>query len=237
MFQPMETRLAINSIYRATEGEGLNLGQTQVFVRFQGCNIGCYNCDSKDTWDFVDNGTMDLEAVLERVKSQDIGPSKRVSITGGDPLHPKNIPGVLSLVRELKARGYWLNIEAAGTRIVPEIFDLVDFISFDYKTPSTGVKANGKLFEKLAQQFQGKFQVKCVIETEEDFKSALTFKKEVFPEGINFPWILTPCYNNEEDFPLERFQKVIDWNEKAGGPFRVIGQQHKWLHGPNKKQV
>ncbi|MCR9204045.1 MAG: 7-carboxy-7-deazaguanine synthase QueE [Halobacteriovoraceae bacterium] len=237
MFQPMETMLAINSIYRATEGEGVNLGQTQVFVRFQGCNIGCYNCDSKDTWDFVEGGTMPLEKVIESVELQDIGKSKRVSITGGDPLHPKNSPGVLSLVRELKARGYWLNVEAAGTRVVPEIFDLVDFISFDYKTPSTGVKPNKNLFEKLNIQFKGKFQVKAVIETEEDFKSTLDFRNVVFPEGHTFPWCLTPCYNNEEEFPLERFNSVIEWNEKAGGPFRVIGQQHKWLHGPNKKQV
>lgn len=237
MVQPMETMLAINSIYRATEGEGINLGQTQVFVRFQGCNIGCFNCDSKDTWDFVEQGNLALEDVIRRVEAQDIGKSKRVSITGGDPLHPKNSPGVLSLVRELKARGYWLNVEAAGTRIVPEIFDLVDFISFDYKTPSTGVTPNRKLFEKLNQQFQGKFQVKAVIETEDDFKSTLAFRNEVFPEGTTFPWCLTPCYNTEEEFPLERFNQVIDWNEKAGGPFRVIGQQHKWLHGPDKKQV
>lgn len=228
---------AINSIYRATEGEGHNLGQTQVFVRFQGCNIGCYNCDSKDTWDFPEHAQMPISEVLNRVEAQDLGPSKRVSITGGDPLHPKNSPAVLTLVRELKARKYWVNIEAAGTRIVPEIFDLVDFISFDYKTPSTGVKANRNLFEKLAQQFSGKFQIKAVIENEGDFKSALNFQREVFPEGANFPWYLTPCYNNEEQFPLERFHQVIGWNEAVGGPFRVVGQQHKWLHGPDKKQV
>lgn len=233
----MNTPMSINSIYRATEGEGLNLGQTQVFVRFQGCAIGCVNCDSKDTWDFPLSATMSLGEVLERVKSQDIGPSKRVSITGGDPLHPKNTPAVIALVKELKSQGYWLNIEAAGTRIVPEIFDLVNFISWDFKTPSTHVRPNEKLFLKLAEQYAGKFQVKAVIETKEDFEAALNFKESVFPEGIDFPWFLTPCYNTSEAFPLERFHQVIEWNEAKGGPFRVVGQQHKWLHGPDKKQV
>ena len=91
----MSDLLAINSIYRATEGEGIHLGQTQIFVRFQGCNIGCYNCDSKDTWDFIDDGNMSLESVIERIISLDVGLSKRVSITGGDPLHPKNEMGVI----------------------------------------------------------------------------------------------------------------------------------------------
>lgn len=229
--------MSINSIYRATEGEGLNLGQTQVFVRFQGCAVGCVNCDSKDTWDFPLSATMSLGEVVERVKQQDIGPSKRVSITGGDPLHPKNVPAVIALVKELKSQGYWLNIEAAGTRIVPEIFDLVNFISWDFKTPSTHVRPSEKLFLKLSEQYQGKFQVKAVIENEQDFQATLSFKEKVFPEGIQFPWFLTPCYNTNEQFPLERFHQVIEWNEAKGGPFRVVGQQHKWLHGPNKKQV
>ncbi len=233
----MNTPLSINSIYRATEGEGQNLGQTQVFVRFQGCAIGCVNCDSKDTWDFPLTGTMAMGEVLAAVIKQDIGNSKRVSITGGDPLHPKNTPSVLELVKELKGRGYWINIEAAGTRIVPEIFDLVNFISFDFKTPSTHVRPNRDLFKKLHEQYLGKFQIKAVIETREDFEATYNFRDELFPEGHNFSWFLTPSYNLGEDFPLERFQNVIEWNEEVGGPFRVVGQQHKWLFGPDKKQV
>lgn len=233
----MNTPVAINSIYRATEGEGLNLGQTQVFVRFQGCAVGCINCDSKDTWDFPLKGTMSMGEVIQRVEEQDIGKSKRVSITGGDPLHPKNTPALVELVKELKSRGYWLNIEAAGTRIVPEVFDLVNFISWDFKTPSTHVRPNPNLFLKLNEQYSGKFQVKAVIENDADFDATLNFRNELFPEGHNFPWFLTPCYNPGEELPLERFHRVIDWNERAGGPFRVVGQQHKWLHGPDKKQV
>ena len=163
--------------------------------------------------------------------------SQRVSITDGDPLHPKNEMGAIELIKELKSRDYWINIEAAGTRMAYEVFDLVDFISFDFKTPSTGVRQRDKIFKKLNEQFEGKFQVKAVIENERDFARTLEFRNEVFPEGHSFSWCLTTCFNTDESFPLERFKNVIRWNEKAGGPFRVIGQQHKWLYGPNKKQV
>jgi 7-carboxy-7-deazaguanine synthase len=233
---------AINSIYRATEGEGVHIGTPQVFVRFQGCAIGCLNCDSKETWDFSE-ATMTLESVMARVHelSGDYPHRlKRVSITGGDPLHPKHTAQVLALVTTLKKEGYYINIEAAGTRILDEVFDAIDFISFDLKTPSTGVRANLNLLQKLTEQYQGKAQVKCVISDKKDFEFAFdslqTILKKVDYQNT-IPWVLTPCYEPGEDFPRERFLNIISMNEDFGAPFRVIGQQHKWMHGPNKKEI
>ena len=51
----------INSVYRATEGEGIFVGRVQIFVRFQGCNVKCINCDSKDTWMATDNYLSSVE--------------------------------------------------------------------------------------------------------------------------------------------------------------------------------
>ena len=184
--------MAINSIYRATEGEGVLIGSPQVFVRFQGCNIGCVNCDSKETWDFPLQPTLEMEEVLGRVHRQGSdGKIKRVSITGGDPLHPKNTPAVLALVKELKSRGYWINVEAAGTRIVPEIFDLLNFISFDFKTPSTHVKTNPALIARVVEQYQGRYQIKSVIQDRRDFELTLKTRLELFGEE-DVTWVLTP---------------------------------------------
>lgn len=222
--------LSINSIYRATEGEGILIGSPQTFVRFQGCAVGCLNCDSMDTWSF-DSPNMSLDEVLESVRQEGL---KRVSITGGDPLHPKLVPQVVSLIKELKQRRYWINIEAAGTRVVDEVFDLVDFVSIDFKTPSTGVKTNLKVLEKMQSQYAGKFQIKSVVANEEDFREALRARESF---DVDLPWVLTPSFEPGEEFPQERFVSILQWNELAGGYFRVIGQQHKWIFGPDKKQV
>lgn len=230
----------INSIYRATEGEGVFVGRPQIFVRYQGCAIGCINCDSKDTWDFNKEMGIDVEEILERVYSEGHnGSIKNVSITGGDPLHPSHVPHVLALVKALKERGYFINIEAAGTRVVDEIFDLVDYISFDMKTPSTGVKTPVKNIQKMNSQYKGKFQLKAVVSDRVDFDAVMdTFKTLSTTESqLNFPWVLTPCFNNEEQFPLSRFVDVLTWNEENGAHFRVIGQQHKWIFGPDNKLV
>lgn len=232
------TTLLINSIYRATEGEGIHIGIPQIFVRFQGCHIGCVNCDTKESWDFDPSYTKSLDEVMEQVEilSQDI--IKRVSITGGDPLHPSHIPSLQALVKELKARNYFVNLEAAGTRVVKEVFDQVDFISYDYKTPSTQVKTSKDLLLKFIEDYSDKAQIKAVVADKKDFEAtydAFHFIKT--HTNTKIPWCLTPCYEPGEPFPMNRFQLVVQLNEQFGLPFRVIGQQHKWVYGPEVKLV
>lgn len=231
----------INAIYLATEGEGVHIGTPQVFVRFQGCSIGCVNCDSVDTWNFSDGIDLSLESVLSEVKKVSINEKiKRVSITGGDPLHPSHTKEVLELCKVLKKKGYYINIEAAGTRVVPEIFDLVDYISFDFKTPSTQVKTNPNLILKLVDSYNGKFQVKSVIENREDFEATLEAYNYLDRNSgqLDFPWCLTPAYNlDDTKVPLSRIDSITDWNYSTGAKFKMILQQHKVIHGPLKKRI
>jgi 7-carboxy-7-deazaguanine synthase len=236
--RPMTTTLLINSIYRATEGEGIHIGIPQIFVRFQGCHIGCVNCDTKETWDFDPSFTKSLDEVMEKIEILSQGIIKRVSITGGDPLHPSHIPPLLELIKELKARDFYINIEAAGTRIVKEVFDQVDFVSYDFKTPSTTVRTSKDLLLKFIQDYGHKAQIKAVVADKKDFEAtydAFHFVKGAMKTAV--PWCLTPCFEPTEPFPMNRFQHVVQLNENFGLPFRVIGQQHKWVYGPEAKLV
>lgn len=235
------TKALINSIYLATEGEGLRLGTPQIFVRFQGCAIGCANCDSMETWDFDESMAMELDAIVAEIKR--LGDKrvliKNVSITGGDPLHPKHVAHVYELTLRLKKEGYFVNIEASGSRIVPEIFEIIDFISFDFKTPSTQVRTNPNLIAKLVHEYPDKFQIKSVVSDKKDFEASfdaleyvrkLTGKEEI-------PWFVTPCYEPGEAFPMDRVVEIMRLNEDYGAPFRVVGQQHKFIFGPDLKRI
>lgn len=232
------TTLLINSIYRATEGEGIHIGIPQIFVRFQGCHVGCVNCDTKETWDFDPSFTTSLDEVMEKIETLSQGVMKRVSITGGDPLHPSHIPSLVRLIQELKARDYFINIEAAGTRVVKEVFDLVDFISYDFKTPSTTVRTSKELLLKFITEYGHKSQIKAVVSDKKDFEATYDALHFVKSAGVDVPpWCLTPCYEPGEPFPMNRFQLVVQLNESFGMPFRVIGQQHKWVYGAEARLV
>ncbi|MGK0367155.1 MAG: 7-carboxy-7-deazaguanine synthase [Thermoproteota archaeon] len=238
----MNENIFINAIYMATEGEGIRIGTPQIFVRTQGCAVGCVNCDSKETWDFDEKTAMSVSNIMSEIQEiSGMYPHriKNVSITGGDPLHPKHVPGVLALIAKLKKEGFWVNIEASGTRVLDEVFDSVDFISFDLKTPSTQAVTKYQHITKLTKQFKNKFQVKSVIADKHDFEFVYDCFLKVKEESnyADIPWFLTPCYEPGEEFPRDRFEMIISKNQEFGAPFRVVGQQHKWIHGPTKRRV
>jgi len=233
-------KIYLNTIYLATEGEGVNIGRPQVFIRYQGCAVGCVNCDSMETWPFTEDRSHTIDDILQKVESLTLNAKiKWVSITGGDPLHPKHTPGLLKLVAALKEKKYMINLEAAGTRVVGEIFDLVDYISFDIKTPSTKVETPFTLLIKCVQQYSHKMQIKAVVSDRFDFDYFLTRKQALEAEvgEHSVPMVMTPAYNLGSAFPRENFIELMKLNESAGAPFRFIGQQHKWFFGPDATDV
>jgi len=227
-----DQNLYIHSIYPATEGEGVLIGTPQVFVRFQGCNIGCINCDSRETWDFKTGGTSyTLNQTLDLIHKQ-AKKLKRVSITGGDPMHPMHLPKVKELTKALVADGYQVNIEASGTRVDDELFELVSFISFDYKTPSTGVKTPIAHLIHLITTYPGKYQIKSVVEHSEDYQYISKAYQRIFKQlSIHPVWVITPSFVPGTSFNRDLIKDTYEWNNDEGGTFRIIPQQHKIIYG------
>ncbi|MBT7766909.1 MAG: 7-carboxy-7-deazaguanine synthase QueE [Bdellovibrionales bacterium] len=231
--------MRINSIYLGSEGEGIWIGTPQIFLRLQGCSLHCSNCDSKESWSFEQGEqlapTEVVQQVLEMAQTPSGHPIKRLSITGGDPDDPRHLPDLLPLIGQLKRAGFYLHLESSGSRVEHSLFDHLDFISIDYKLPSTGVTTELATLKEMAHHYAGRFQVKSVVESEDDFATLLAVREEL--PVVDFPWVITPAYNRGEEFPRQRFLTIFQLNLEHGGPFRVIGQQHKWLYGADQLKV
>lgn len=225
--------LLVNCIYVAPEGEGVRIGTPQVFLRLQGCSIGCVNCDTKESWEFDSSYSRSLKDIVDEVDKYKL---KFISITGGDPLDPRHTPNLLELIKILKSKDYFINIEASGSRVVTEIFDRVDFISFDFKTPSTEVKMPVANIHKLAQNYADKSQLKAVVAHQKDFSAVYQLYLDN-PELKKLQWVITPCFEPKTAFPATLIQNIIQWNADSATPFRIILQQHKIIYGPDKKLV
>ncbi|MBI4240749.1 MAG: 7-carboxy-7-deazaguanine synthase QueE [Candidatus Rokubacteria bacterium] len=91
------------------QGEGVTAGAPAVFVRLQGCSVGCQWCDTKYSWDPAGGREVSLEALVEEASAY---PCRRVVITGGEPLESLLF---LPLVEALKARGFTIEVETSGT--------------------------------------------------------------------------------------------------------------------------
>ena len=74
----------INEIFASIQGEGSRTGERCVFVRFQGCNLTCSYCDTKDAIDPDNSRNMkDIDIFLDVKSYKEIN---TIVFTGGEPL-------------------------------------------------------------------------------------------------------------------------------------------------------
>jgi anaerobic ribonucleoside-triphosphate reductase activating protein len=67
-----------------------------------GCDHHCKNCQNPITWDPNDGAKFDTKAKNEIFNELSKDYISGVTMTGGDPLHQKNLEGVLDLVNEIR---------------------------------------------------------------------------------------------------------------------------------------
>ena len=101
--------MKVNEIFYSLQGEGHYTGTPAVFVRFAGCNLRCWFCDT----DFEKGDEMSEDEIVEAVLQY---PTRYVVITGGEP----TLQITASLCDKLRAHGLYLMMETNGTRPLPE---------------------------------------------------------------------------------------------------------------------
>lgn len=141
-------------VFSAIQGEGLNVGTRQIFIRFALCDLRCHFCDSAHTWsvpptcrierspglrDFeIHANPVSLNVLLEWVERQNLPClHDSISLTGGEPLlHAPFLVQFLPQVRYLT--GLPIYLETGGHR--PEqlamILPYLDAVGMDLKLPS-----------------------------------------------------------------------------------------------------
>ena len=102
----------ISEIFHSIQGEGPSAGAPAVFVRLQGCDVGCAWCDSRYTWPAEGGAPLGLDAVLGRATAS--GAAELLVITGGEPLEHQGIAALLE-----QAARRWPRVEIETSGILP----------------------------------------------------------------------------------------------------------------------
>lgn len=120
------TTLPVNEIFQSIQGEARWAGTPSVFIRLQGCAVGCPWCDTKHTWALDPRDEISVAAM--RVKEADASTYARMSvadltsvvegfqarhvvITGGEPCDYD----LRAFTEAVLASGRTVQIETSGT--------------------------------------------------------------------------------------------------------------------------
>jgi len=121
----------INEMFETLQGEGYFTGVPAIFIRLQGCPVGCSWCDTKHTWEKFADREVDMQRILVKTQESDAWgnasaeklhqviqnqgwTAKHIVITGGEPC----IYNLEPLTELLEQKGYSCQIETSGTHEV-----------------------------------------------------------------------------------------------------------------------
>jgi len=122
-------------LYASIQGEGLYVGQPQVFLRLAGCPLRCAWCDTPRSWTLGAGATWtDACAAARRVAELDPLGARPLSATGGEPLLWPAF--LLELRAEIGARALHLETAGAHPRALARVVGRCDHVSLDLKLPA-----------------------------------------------------------------------------------------------------
>jgi organic radical activating enzyme len=139
-------------IFSSVQGEGPQVGETTLFVRFGECDLRCRWCDSPHTWrpakqcrietqrgsgrsETVAN-PLGLARALAACDALDVAEHRFASLTGGEPLLQPD--ALRTLACALRERGPRVLLETHGLHAgaLERVVDAIDVVSMDWKLAS-----------------------------------------------------------------------------------------------------
>lgn len=198
------SRLPVMEHFYTLQGEGAFTGQAAYFIRLGGCDVGCFWCDVKDSWD----ADKHPKHTLEEISSWPLQyPGKIVVITGGEPL----MYDLQGLTDHLHQKGLRAHIETSGAYPLSGSWDWITFSPKKFKAPVESV-------------VKAAHELKVVVYNKHDFTWAETYAQQV-PSSCKL--YLQP----EWDKSAEMLPLIIEY-VKANPQWQISLQTHKFMQIP-----
>src|SRR5580704_398251 len=88
--------LPVMEAFYTLQGEGFHQGRAAYFIRLGGCDVGCFWCDVKESWDAEKHPQVEIEEIVKQALSYQPSATSQehptsnfqplTVITGGEPL-------------------------------------------------------------------------------------------------------------------------------------------------------
>jgi organic radical activating enzyme len=205
---PVTTLPVMESFY-TLQGEGFHMGKAAYFIRLGGCDVGCFWCDVKESWEADSHPQKAVGEIVEQaeqaIKNLPSGDKPIIVITGGEPL----LHHLDELTFSLQAKGFKTNIETSGSSPLSGYWDWICLSPKKFKKPLPEVLAVAD-------------ELKVVIYNKSDFKWA----------EENAAYVSPKCrlYLQPEWGRLTINTPLIIEYIKAHPKWQLSLQAHKYIH-------
>lgn len=213
----------VAEVFHSIQGEGISAGAPAVFVRLQGCSVGCVWCDTRYSWDPRAGREVELDALVAAVLEPGCA---RVVVTGGEPLES---PLFAPLVTALAFRGLAVEVETSGVLEPPVDPGPVQW-NISVKLASSGVAGHRRINPAAIRAFRERDAWwKFVVAGEGDLGEVLELAgRFALPrERI----LLQPEAMRREEL-ISRAPWVVEACKRHG--FRFSPRLHIMLWGPRR---
>jgi 7-carboxy-7-deazaguanine synthase len=198
------TALPVMESFYTIQGEGFHQGREAYFIRLGGCDVGCFWCDVKESWDASKHPLINTGEIVADAKEY---PGRLAVVTGGEPL----LHDLATLTAALHEAGFETNIETSGSSPLSGEWDWICLSPKKFKAPVPEVVPFAN-------------ELKVVIYNKHDFAWAETYASQVNEKCKLY---LQP----EWDKAAEITPLLIDYI-KANPKWELSLQVHKYINVP-----
>lgn len=244
-------------VFSAIQGEGLNVGTRQIFIRFALCDLRCYFCDSAHTWhtpatcsieqtpgerDFeTHSNPVTIPMLLDWINRQNQpGLHDSISLTGGEPLlHAPFLVEFLPQLRDLTKLPIYLETGGHRPEQLATILPYIDSVGMDIKLPSVSGESYWQThaeFLQLCWNSQAEVFVKLIISSKTEPAELEQASELVASVSPGIPAFLQPVTPLEMPHSMAVLpptpQQVLEWQvlmKRNLKQVRVVPQTHKML--------
>jgi organic radical activating enzyme len=186
------------------QGEGFNTGTAAYFIRLGGCDMGCWWCDVKESWDVTLHPLTLTNEIVKRAASY---PARAVVVTGGEPV----LYNLDYLCEEVKKHGIKTFLETAGVSTLSGAWDWICL------SPKKGMLPKEEYYTKA-------HELKVIIHQENDLVWA-----EKNAERVNEKCML---YLQPEWSVAREIMPLLIEYVKEHPQWHVSLQSHKYMNIP-----
>ncbi len=246
-----DVRAQVAEIFSSVQGEGLLVGQRQLFVRLYGCNLQCRYCDTPAarhsdgicrverepaSAKFVlEPNPITAERALELILEMDEprGLHKSVSITGGEPLLQAEFVNALAPKIRQTGLGVYLETNGSLPATLASVIGHVSTVAMDLKLPvATGQPADwdaAREFLRIAQRAE--CFVKIVVTPEVSAQDITEAAQLVAQVDRGIPLVLQPVTPHGPVTAAPSAQQMLTLQAAAAAldDVRIIPQVHKLM--------